>query len=445
MRRCLLRRTALPLLLAVVLLGGGCAREIVGSAPPLDRPHFPTGLALHPERPLLVVVSSNFDLAFNRGALLLADLDEVDAAITAAGDDLARVVNPYAAAALIPSFGNEPVFVDDGRSILLPSRDENRVSEIPLVGGDDIGFDCAPSPEPSVDAPSCGEPTDSLQVGGNDPFKLAVVEQTESRVTAIVTLQSSPEVVYLALDLEAASDRMTVLTGPSFSLEDYTLSGDALGVWGIALRPAQGGVAQTAFMTVRRTTTDLPTDAVDLVWFNAAQGGGVNPANVLELTDEIGSIDARDISLHPSGEALFVLLRDPDALARVDLFPAGGSLEARLAGVVNTCYDPIEVEAVNLTTPAGDQATRVVVTCFDNDTVLSYDALTLVETEALRGFGDGPYGLAVDAAHVPPRAYVSFFNDDQVGVIDLIGDDGEIRLVPRALLGERRQAVEAVQ
>ena len=47
------------------------------------------------------------------------------------------------------------------------------------------------------------------------------------------------------------------------------------------------------------------------------------------------------------------------------------------------------------------------------------DALTLVEKEALRGFGDGPYGLVIDTEHVPPDlGHDDPEHDDRHGRID---------------------------
>lgn len=423
------------------LLGGGCAREIVGDPPPVDQPYFPTGLALHPDRPLLAVVSSNFDLAYNRGALLLADLDVVDAAIAAAEERVVVIAGAeaYTATAFVPSFGNEPVFVDGGDRLLLATRGENLVAEIPLALENGVGFDCGIPAGQESDIPVCGEGAGALQLQGNDPFELAVVEESSTRVEAIVTLLSSPIIFYVAVNLDTdGASRLSVEGGPSFSLEGYSIEGEARGVRGLALRPAMDGVPTTAFVTVNRTATRLATDAVDLVWFDATAPDDRRVLRTLPLTAEIGAIDARAVAVHPTGEAVFLLLRDPDALVRIDLTPEDGALRASVGGVVSTCYDPIEMAAVLIPTPDGDEEHRVIVTCFNNDTVLSYDALSLVEKETLRGFGEGPYGLEVDTAHVPPRAYVSYFSDDTVGVIDLVDDDGAISLVPRAVIGQPR-------
>lgn len=447
------RTAAVALAVAQVvslLVAAGCAREIVGSPPPLDRPHFPRGIAVHPERPVLAVVSSNFDLEFNRGAILLADLAAVDAAI-ADGEgrflQLAGSTSPYTSVALVPSFGNDPVFVQGGSRLLLPSQDQNRVSEIPLALDDEaVDFDCASvASDTERPVPVCGEATESLQLPGNDPFELAVIEDSDERVSAIVTLLNSPDLFYVRLNDDEGAGRLTIDRGPSFTLEGYSDRGDALGVRGIGLWPSRGGVRTTAFLTVTRTSAfTFSAQAVDLVWFDAAQGRGA-PLGVLRLTDEVGSLEARDVAVAPDGSAVFVILRDPDAIARVDVTPTGGALDVRLGGIATSCYDPIELEVVAIPTPAGGEVTRVLATCFDNDTIVAYDPFTLVETEVVRRLADGPYGLAVDVEHDPPRAYVSFFNDDRVAVIDLVDDDGNVALVPRALIGAPREAVETAE
>ena len=55
--------------------------EDPGEAPPLDRLRYPTGVALTPDDGnlprRLLVVSSNFDLAFRSGVLHAYDLDEL--------------------------------------------------------------------------------------------------------------------------------------------------------------------------------------------------------------------------------------------------------------------------------------------------------------------------------------------------------------------------------
>lgn len=81
------RRTTL--LLATLLLS---ACDLSGDAPPLGRISFPAGLAVSPSGDHLFVVSSNFDLRYNSGALhtydadlLIAKLDELCGPLTATG------------------------------------------------------------------------------------------------------------------------------------------------------------------------------------------------------------------------------------------------------------------------------------------------------------------------------------------------------------------------
>lgn len=433
---------------ALALVASGCAREIVGDPPPLDRPHYPRGLAVHPDRPILAVVGSNFDLEFNRGALLLADLEAVDEAIASAGGEIVHLEgsrSPYSAVALVPSFGNTPVFVQEGSRLLLSTQEQNRLSEIPLAP-DEIAFDCeAEAPDTDPPVPLCATSQSSLQFPGNDPAEIAILEDGADRVRAIVTLLNSPDVFYVTLDASATgASRLAIDTSRSFSLESYSERGEGLGSRGIALWPGRGGVRTQAFMTVARTSTTFSGTAVDLVWFDAAQGRGA-PLGILRLTDELGSLGARGIAVAPDGSALFVVLRNPDAIARLDVTPVGGSLRVRVGGVVSTCEQPVALAAASLPTSSGREVTRVLVTCYGSDTIVAYDANTLVETDVVRRLGDGPYGLALDLAHAPPRAYVGFFDDDRVAVLDLVDDEGDAALVPRALIGASREGVEAAQ
>src|SRR5690606_38658317 len=138
--------------------------------------------------------------------------------------------------------------------------------------------------------PLCGSAEQSVQLPGNDPFEIAILEESDARVRAIVALRSSPEVFYVTLDDdETPAARMRIAGGPSFSLEGYAGAlGEALGVGGMALRPAQGGAPTTAFLTVRRTSRAFAGQAVDLVWFDATRGAPTR-LDTLRLTDLTGA------------------------------------------------------------------------------------------------------------------------------------------------------------
>lgn len=430
-------RRAPALYLALALLSAGCARDIEGANPPTDRPHFPVGMAVHPTANLLAVVSSNFDLEFNRGAILLADLDAVDAAIAAAADETAPTVeDAYVAAAFIPSFGHRPVFNASGDRVLLATRGENRVFEID-VELDPPRLDCGDDGE----TPLCGEAPRAFQVPGNDPFDLAIISEDEDGgLRGVTTLLASAQIFFFDLDPDRVDDGRLRLVNPTLTLGDWLAENEeVVGVRGMQLRPASDDVPAHLFATVDRGDPTTGLLSTDLVWFEAVPEP--RRFDFLNLESETLAASARAVAPTPSGDVL-ALLRSPDALARVEVRPSGSRLNAELTATVSTCRDPTSLTVARIPTPAGD-VDRAFVTCFENDAVLVYDPETLSETDAIRFFGVGPYDVVVDTAHDPPRAYVSYFLDDTIGVFDLVDDDGAARVVPRARIGLPRLSLEA--
>src|SRR5262245_54863552 len=102
---------------------------------PLDSPRFPTGLAVTPDGETLLVVSSNFDLAFEQGALLAADLSRVRDAIDGGDDAGDKIIkDAYRSAAFVPSFGDRPALTSDGKRVLVPTRGSNLISSLDIDG-----------------------------------------------------------------------------------------------------------------------------------------------------------------------------------------------------------------------------------------------------------------------------------------------------------------------
>jgi hypothetical protein len=428
-----MRPALLPLYAAILagIAASGCARDLTGAEPPTDRPHFPVGIAVHPESNVLAVVSSNFDLEFNRGAILLADLDRVDAAIADASDEELPVIeDAYVSAAFIPSFGNRPIFSATGEHLLLATRGQNRVSDIDVTL-DPPTLDCGDAAE----VPTCGESPRAFQVPGNDPFELAIVDENEDRVRGVTTLLASNQVFFFDLTPSRSDSGRLRLVTPTVLLGDWLPENDEVtGVRGMTLRPASGEVPAHIFATVEHADVTSGIVETDLVWFEAVP----EPRRFEFLNLETLTLanSARAVAPTPSGD-LLVLLRGPDALARVELTPNGNRLSAAVTGSVSTCAEPTSLTVTRVPTADGD-VERAFVTCFENNAVLVYDPVTLSETDAIRFFGQGPYDVTVDLEHDPPRAYVSHFLDDTIGVFDLTDADGAARVVPRARIGTPR-------
>jgi hypothetical protein len=280
-----------------------------------------------------------------------------------------------------------------------------------------------------------------VQLGGNDPFELAVFTDGEDAVRAAVSALGATSIFFVRVEREIDSAD-SFKEQRALELDDLAPDGEVTAVRGLTLRPEGNGLGSPRiFATLERTTSSLRGRAADLLWFDPGPGADTSVSR-LSLTAATGALETRAVAVSPAGDAVFVLVRDPDALLRVDLFNSSGGFAPHPAGVVSTCFAPTQLAVAAVTDADGVARERVLVTCYENQTVLAYDSLTLSETDAVRFFGRGPYDVLVDTAAPTPRAYVSFFQDDTLGVIDLVDEGGQARLVVRGRIGTQRAEPE---
>lgn len=446
-------RVRLPVLLAVSLSTAALGCTPRDDAPPADRPVWPTGLALVPGGAHLLVVSSNFDLTYRRGAVLSVDIAAVDAAI-GDGDGSQVVADPFVSAVEVPSFGDRPAVTSGGERAFLAARGENLLVELAIDA--DGALSCVvgepPEGEPPHPAgiPTCGRNPSALLFPGADPFHVAVTGEARDddgalvAVDGVATALSSPDIVFWHADLgRTDAERLQVPRGNILRIGE-----DVGGLRGLAILP-RPGLPTLALVAAERARDSARGRGTDLVLLEARPNA---PLTTLDLSEAAGSLFAREIVVVPSIDpatppsSVLVALRSPDAIARVDVttFP-GGAAQARIGGVQATCDDPSKISTVRLdpdgAPDTGDEVVRALVACYGDDAILSYDVDTLSVADALRFFGRGPYDVVVDPDHVPPRAYVSFFSEGTVGVIDLVVD-GAPALQPRGKIGEPLPAPE---
>ncbi|MBM4281038.1 MAG: hypothetical protein FJ137_09850 [Deltaproteobacteria bacterium] len=420
--------------LAAAALGGlGACIGIAGHPAPYDKPAFPTGLALDAAGDRLVVVSSNFDLAYDDGAVLLADLSRVRAALADSADraDKAGVVvdDAYVAAVQLPSFGDAPVVDATGRHVLVATRGGNLLHELLL---DDDGLSCGDA--------GCAAAPHALQLAGNDPFDVVLVGQSVdddgglAAARALVTHLSSPVAELVRLD-PAKSDeaRMRVERAP------LTFGEDVFGVRSAVFVPGVGGAPDRVIALLERRI-DRTLVGCDLAVVDVpAVDRGDDAASVrTDVTALTGALTGRDVVITadaargPGALAVIVALRSPDAVARFALDDDG---TLSLTHVDGSCRKPTGMATADVDGD-GDPATpgtpRLLVTCQDGQAVESLDPLDLSVTDAVRFFGRAPYDVVVDAVH--QQAFVSFFLDGSVGVLSLV-DDGVARLTPLGRIG----------
>lgn len=453
-----------PLLLAsAVFAPGACVQEEPGT--PLDRPLFPTGMAVARER--LLVVSSDFNLAVREGALLAADLQAVRAATAADGaNDIAS--GTYVDAVVLPPFGDRPVVTSGGERVYVPTGGVNRVVVLDIAADGTLSCPETPTEEDNRvrarEVQRCGESTSAMQLPANDPFDVLITNETPPvddrladpnnplpllRVDGIITMKSSPSVFFFSDDSRRdggqGADRLQVTS----SIELPEIFG---GLQSAVLRPAKNGT-DAVVIAAAGLSRDLGLFGARLVLFSpeagafGGDGAGESELKAFDVTLATGSLSMRDLVLVPGddddSDALVVILRNPDALARFEIDDVGGLPDLRLSAVATTCEGPTSLARATLTgaaapaTATGD-VERVLVTCHDGNVVDAVDPFTLRTTDAVRFEGRGPYDVVVHQAPSPSpdgegdlEVYVSFFLDGSVGTMRFA--DG--RLQPTGRIG----------
>lgn len=388
----------------------------VGRALPTDRVVYPTGVAVDKTGEHLVVVSSDFDFAFDTGAVLVADLEQARKKLGAPDDVDAA---PWESPVRIPPLGDRPVIADDG-TVFVVTRGENLLHELRLDGGD---LTCGDGTD------ACVLPPHVLQLGANDPDRVLLFGAAEdgSQRGLITHLSSAQAELFHFNPAESGAGRLTVESDVVFFGEDV------VGVKSAVLRTT--AAEQQVFLTLQKTLDgSSATSFTDLGVFTVPGVGRGDTVEVetINLTGQTGALFARSLVVvdeSADGVAVIVALRGPDAIARFHYDDRTG--EFSLTHLSESCVEPTELAVV------GDAAAgfgRVLVTCQKGEVLQALDALTLDVQDSLRFYGLNPYGLAVDAVH--DEAFVTFFLDDSVGVVGLKDADGNPALLPRGHLGK---------
>jgi DNA-binding beta-propeller fold protein YncE len=405
-----------------------------GNPVPTDRAAYPTGLALDAAGERLLVTSSNFDLAYDSGALLLADLTTIRPRLGKADD---VVDDGYVDAIALPSFGDRPVLDATGTHVLVTTRGGNLLHEIGLAAGD---LSCSGG--------ACGESPHALQLVGNDPFDVLLVAEDIGDDGALVgarglvTHLSAREAEFFRFN-PAANDASRM------QVEATVLSfgADVGGVRSSVFVPGNAAADDRIVALVeRRLDGTLVGSDLAVVAVPAVDRAGDAAVLRVDLTALTGARSGRDLVVVPAvpsvdgGDetdgtvALVAALRSPDAIARVTIDGRDGT--PTVTALADTCKAPTGLALAMLDTD-GDATTpaqpRLLLTCPDSEVVQALDPLTLNVTDAVRFYGRAPYDIVVDAVH--QEAFVGFFLDNSVGVLRLTDPDGTPRLTPIGRLG----------
>jgi hypothetical protein len=415
----------LRLIVLLVILAMGCTPS--EKLHPTDMLYFPIGVAADPAGDFLYVNSSNFDLAYDYGTVVALDLSTH------------RLVAE--SAVQVPSFGGELVLRDNGdlgAQMYLPTRDGNTVvwidierdneSSAPrLACNDDESVTeeaatiCAGShvlvlADPVDAAAACGSAwdtsLDSENPQGLDNASAAVNCEGggpgEEPFGAAVSARPGevPHLYVGSFGGDLSVFRLSETGAPFFSKEVDVV----VGTYDVAVHPQVEQVyATTKFANVVQNILigdDSGASAVDVSV----------ESSIVVSNDTIGIDFGRGIAFNATGTRAFVAYRTPPTLVIVDTeIDADGKPVNRILAAVPVGSDPAIV-AVAPSGPGGSE--RVYVSAFLADQVWVVDPRLAVVVDVI-DVGDGPYDMAVAKNGDRFRLYVSLFEENAIGVIEL--------------------------
>jgi DNA-binding beta-propeller fold protein YncE len=458
-------RRLIPFALSCVLLSG-CFGPSDGVAVPVDSIYFPVGLALDKDSTHLFVVSSDFDLQYNAGAIQSYEVDGRDGLVELmpkacgepgglcaregtsqlckAGERSAseRLLYPGRCLPVTPTvkdsvkigaFATDAVLRQDPEGertrLFVPVRGDSTLHWLDV----DQGFmECGQSANDGAcdDEHRAGDkPSDNTRgiKLNSEPFGIDASEHAES---ILVTNQTTGTVSLFVNEWPAAPRLEFALSSPD------RIPRRPVGIAALPSPAAAGAEAQgdTYLLAFR----DSPQ--VRLVRYEGDQGSAgsrpflVDGGGAPITANSVGS-DSRGIAVDKSARDAAEARCGGDqacleqaALVPLDVYVANRAPSSLLIGRTRPpeqypyFYDslpltagPSRVVVGTVNTPNGKEQ-RVFVACFDSRRIFVYDPLRgRMETEILTG--RGPHAMAVDTDR--SLLFVAHFTDSYVGVYSL--------------------------
>lgn len=464
-----------PLLLAVVVFGLGC-QSTAARPSPRGRFHFPSGIAIDapygadagPAHTLYLAGNTNFDLAYDNGLVFAINLDAIDPAGTGlvppalANDagwdgtplqipdvDAGGYCDPSTGVVATDSMAGEMRLTttsDGGGRLFLATRYANLVTAIDVNGpkldcfggGSDCNNNVAAPPLVVEQAPGANQLLDVFGVsneivtasGERDVFITHMRNQgygSGGVYSSSAYGNNFNQVGFsyvIRQNVDDPSCRLAEPVGPVGSSSSVALTQNNL-IYTL-FTGRYGGLTNA----VRELT--LPAGGCE----GLDAGQTAVDANLPNLfTIDLSAItkgnDGRGMTLSSSGDRVFALIRNPDALVVLrnsGFTPAG--LLMHPSAAIPLPPGPTQLLAIPRTSPNGTPiGDLVVVTCADSGLLAFYDDEIGTVTAAIPGVGDEPFGVASavrslgtgPGAKVLPgaRLFVSAFGSGQVAVVDI--------------------------
>ncbi|MGE0785757.1 MAG: YncE family protein [Sandaracinaceae bacterium] len=435
--------------LSSALLLVACNFTQAGIDPPASTLNFPIAIELSPARDAsgasryLVVVSSNFDLRFNSGAIMAIDLAALDDAIAntngCPGEDCAlwplapmgssETTDPDSGRPFVRVIADEVgigshadglAFNAAGDRMYLPMRGESDLTFVPFDA--QLGaFRCSQMPRNDDDVlPRCA-----------DRFRTGRVDTVGS--TRGLALMGSPTAIStgsfreLGVDIDAEYIVMA-LQGGTVALYLDSLDREAGDGTPELIHVAEGFPATPVTMTVQPGTgvawitsvASNVTAAAERIARVAISADPVTPSRSflydfgsVRLADVDDGQDVRDIVFHPSDPTrAFVLTRRPEAVVELAVDRQGlTQSDIAVTDIWEVGAGPSRIAVLEL---AG--RTYVFASCYDAQRLFVIDADHGSLVGVVGGFS-GPFEIAIDP--VTERLYMTDFATSVIRIVDL--------------------------
>lgn len=388
-----------------LVLGLGCAEKYVGENPPTDQFHFPTGVAISPSERSALVVSSNFDLGYNRGVVHSIDLERLDAALTAsAGAPLdAPIDDAISDAVYIPSFGGPIRFDQSGRFAFVGNRGDGSLVQLNLASPEQGRvLDCGHQDE----VQDCSVGDHRISLTGTDPYAILprLMPDGSQRVYVGDLAGGGLQAVKFVSDPQDKS-RLQSLFVVDSGLQRTS---------SVALLPSDG--LRGDYLLMAGYMHNDPSGRVDGAYLRLFNEDLDNDQSLgtVPLVSASQAADARSVAVSPDGQFAYVTQRNPSSVALVDLSPGPTGLPRfQITAVQSIGLKPVAIE-VDPGAPGGAQ---VLIACYEEQSLYLLDGHSLQVIDVLRDLGGGPADIAIDAT--TGRALVSLFDRDTILVVSL--------------------------
>lgn len=442
--------------LGAVLIG--CSASGADVRPPDDQLFFPTGLAVSPDDKVLFAASSNSELRYDTGTVLVFDLakvkaqvdawvaptrqtgpcsrdpdhpetlicDEAPFVLPAAGVRTGNFATEMAIQNLTGLNGDAPKY-----RLFLPTRGDPSVAWIDYDPASQR-LSCAPGTDTFQQCDDAHRLNVTLQDLDNthlndEPFGVfADYDPTTDHGFAVVSHQTNGAITLI----DAPKTDAVQITDVKYNVFNIDFTG-VRGSTGVAGRP--GG------------TPAAPDASADLIYVSSRTdsrvqtfmvGRPINHAPPFFLTsdyielDQVGStsqagasLDSRGLKFSDDGNRMYLVTRTPPVIQLYDTSPSpvSGFPTNELVGTSDICRNGSTVSVldfdklgVSLGEPINE---RAYLTCFDDGQVYVIDPNGTTSVEDIIPVGRGPFAVAISPQN--KLVFVSNFLEDTIAVIDI--------------------------